>query len=333
MVFQSTSSLSWMDSSEHERRVMLELVSALNEPGTLDELGIGSVRDTIADLLFPGTSTIQTRARYFLFIPWILQSVEQGPGRQAEIAARQLQLQVCEALSQAHGPNEGVIGREAGATLRRWPISIYWQGLAQWGIRRFVGSMTSYFSHLRQPSRWGILGRPFDEDAEDVRDDTGDHVRGNWATLPPPPAGFPVSAVFALSPEEGEFLRERVTLNHPPELSCAFAQLGQGVGLRHCRHALGAHCDPYRICLHCERAAGRPPAWPRAPGRRASIQSHARRGPGRGGAHLGSFGRARHMVSGNARRGARPGRLGPNRHVVSAPFDEPEDSFTNHRIH
>ena len=57
-VFNST--LSWLDSTERERRAVLELVSALNEPGTLDELGIGSIRDTIADALFPGTSTIQT---------------------------------------------------------------------------------------------------------------------------------------------------------------------------------------------------------------------------------------------------------------------------------
>lgn len=46
-----------------------------NEPGTLDELGIGSIRDTFSDELFPGTSTIQTRARYFLFVPWIMQMV------------------------------------------------------------------------------------------------------------------------------------------------------------------------------------------------------------------------------------------------------------------
>ena len=56
----------------------MELVSALNEPGTLDELGIDTIRDTIADTLFPGTNTIQTRARYFLFIPWILKMVEEG---------------------------------------------------------------------------------------------------------------------------------------------------------------------------------------------------------------------------------------------------------------
>ena len=123
------STLTWLDSSESERRAVLELVSALNEPGTLDELGIGSIRDTIADFLFPGTSTIQTRARYFLFIPWILQMVEAQPSRRAEQNARQLQLQLCDALDRSHGPNQGVIGREARAELQRWPISIYWLGI------------------------------------------------------------------------------------------------------------------------------------------------------------------------------------------------------------
>ena len=100
MVTQFNSTLSWLDSSESERRAVMELVSALNEPGTLDELGIGSIRDTIADALFPGTSTIQTRARYFLFIPWILQMVEAMPNARAEQLARQLQLQLCDALAE-----------------------------------------------------------------------------------------------------------------------------------------------------------------------------------------------------------------------------------------
>ena len=102
----SNSTFGWLDSSEDERRAVLELVSALNEPGTLDELGIGSIRDTIADALFPGTSTIQTRARYFLFIPWILQMVEGSSARRAEERTRQLQLQLCDALDKSHGPNQ-----------------------------------------------------------------------------------------------------------------------------------------------------------------------------------------------------------------------------------
>ena len=46
------------------------------EHDTRDELGIGSVRDAFADTLFPGTSTITTRARYFLLVPWTYQRLE-----------------------------------------------------------------------------------------------------------------------------------------------------------------------------------------------------------------------------------------------------------------
>ena len=138
MFVASASTLSWLDSSEHERRNVLELVSVLNEPGTLDELGIGTIRDTIAGTLFPGTSTIQTRERYFLFIPWILKIIEEGSPRGTEDRAKRLQLQLCYALEINHGTREtGVIGREAKSALQRWPLSIYWLGLARWGIRRY----------------------------------------------------------------------------------------------------------------------------------------------------------------------------------------------------
>lgn len=216
MASVSMSTFGWLDSSEHERRAVLELVSALNEPGTLDELGIGSIRDTIADTLFPGTSTIQTRARYFLFMPWVLQMVEASSTRRPEERARQLQLQLCDALDKAHGPNAGVIGREAGAALQRWPLSIYWLGLARWGIRRHSVSIPSYFAMQRQPSAWLLVGKALAEDqVEGSRDETADSFRGNWAAVPPPPTDFPSGVSFTLTAEEGRFLRERVVLTHP----------------------------------------------------------------------------------------------------------------------
>ena len=224
------STLTWLDSSEHERRSVLELVSALNEPGTLDELGIGTIRDTIADTLFPGTSTIQTRARYFLFIPWILQMVEDGSPRGAQDRARRLQMQLRDALMMAHGPNEpGVIGREAGAALQRWPLDIYWLGLARWGIRRQAGSISSYFASLGRPSPWRLLGRALDEPVEGRRDEAADYIPGNWAPIPPPQDGFPEVASFTLSPDEARFLRERVVLTHPDSLLAHILQTGEGV--------------------------------------------------------------------------------------------------------
>ena len=224
------STLSWLDSSERERRSVLELVSALNEPGTLDELGIGTIRDTIADVLFPGTSTVQTRARYFLFIPWILQIVEGGSPRGAEDRARRLQMQLRDALVMAHGPNEvGVIGREAGAALQRWPLDIYWLGMARWGIRRHPGSISSYFAGLGRPSPWRLLGRALDEPVEGRRDEASDDIPGNWAPVPPPPDGFPEIASFALTAEEARFLRERVVLTQPTSYLAHILQTSEGV--------------------------------------------------------------------------------------------------------
>ena len=68
----------WLDYSERERRKMLDVVDLFREHDTRDELGIGSVRDAFADLLFPGTSTIMTRARYFLLVPWMYQRLEKS---------------------------------------------------------------------------------------------------------------------------------------------------------------------------------------------------------------------------------------------------------------
>ena len=56
------SSLSWLDFSEVERRKMIEIVSLFKGRDKRDELGLASIRDSFADLLFPGTSTLQTRA-------------------------------------------------------------------------------------------------------------------------------------------------------------------------------------------------------------------------------------------------------------------------------
>ena len=63
------SSLAWIDFDEDERQRAQRIMALFQERETRDELGLGAIRDSIADHLFPGTSTIQTRLRYMLFIP------------------------------------------------------------------------------------------------------------------------------------------------------------------------------------------------------------------------------------------------------------------------
>jgi hypothetical protein len=108
----------WLDYSERERRKMLDVVDLFREHDTRDELGVGSVRDAFADMLFPGTSTIMTRARYFLLVPWAYQRLERLRFRSAEIAARarQAELNLVEPIERSDD-NDGNIGKLAKTAL------------------------------------------------------------------------------------------------------------------------------------------------------------------------------------------------------------------------
>ena len=55
------SSLAWIDFDEAERQRTQRIMALFQERESRDELGLGAIRDSIADHLFPGTSTIQTR--------------------------------------------------------------------------------------------------------------------------------------------------------------------------------------------------------------------------------------------------------------------------------
>ena len=64
--------LGWIDFSKEDRQKALDVINLLSEQGAVDELGIGIIRDAFANYFFPGTSTIQTRAKYFLIVPYVL---------------------------------------------------------------------------------------------------------------------------------------------------------------------------------------------------------------------------------------------------------------------
>ena len=114
----------WLDYSERDRRKMLDVVDLFREHDTRDELGIGSVRDAFADLLFPGTSTIMTRARYFLLVPWTYQRLEKMRTSSAQIAtsARRAEISLVEAIERSDD-NLFNIGKVAKNTLKRLPAA------------------------------------------------------------------------------------------------------------------------------------------------------------------------------------------------------------------
>ena len=73
--------LGWIDFSKEDRQKSLDVINLLSEQGAVDELGKGTVRDAFANCFFPGTSTVQTRVKYFLqffIVPRILKESVDG---------------------------------------------------------------------------------------------------------------------------------------------------------------------------------------------------------------------------------------------------------------
>lgn len=190
----------WIAFSERERQRALDVARALQQRESRDELGVGSVRDALADLLFPGTSTIQTRARYFLFVPWTFKASAAAPSpadvhRQVERSERRL---IHALVANCPRGEPGIIGRQAGDDLQRLPSSVYWQGLGVWGIRQLDGSQAVIERALWRARKGGLK----DENNELVADPLN-----VWnPQLPPIPNGYPDTADVELTFDEADFL-------------------------------------------------------------------------------------------------------------------------------
>lgn len=195
-----------------------------------------------ADHLFLGTSTIQTRLRYMLFIPWLFRMLEgrDVPEKQLRTEARALEIRLADALKSG-GETNGIIGRDAGPRLQRLPSSVYWAGLGAWGIRLFPGSADSLFVSLRGIKRWQ---RP--SDGEDAAASSA--VRAIWTqSLPAEPNDLLDQSAFGLTIDEAQFIIDRLIASQPATLLTFLA-----------REGIDAECD--YIWAHPHLAAFPAPA-------------------------------------------------------------------------
>ena len=145
--------LGWIDFSKEDRQKALDVINLLSEQGAVDELGIGIIRDAFANYFFPGTSTVQTRAKYFLIVPYVLREAVDGRyGKDANRVLRAIDstekdcgIRLLEADSKA----EGVIGTRVlpKGWVARKPSDIYWNGIRTYGIFCDYGlSISEYVS-------------------------------------------------------------------------------------------------------------------------------------------------------------------------------------------
>lgn len=195
----------------------MSLMAMFSEKEARDELGIGGIRDAISDQLFPGTSTIQTRLRYFLFVPWLFEALDARGVSSTKFAgaARNAENELLEQLLKHEQDQDGIIGRRAKGLLKRMPSSVYWSGLEAWGIREYLGSLQQYLqdADARRPGRLPVQRAT--EKEEDVAP-TGRAWRTEVIQLRP--ADFPEGADMAIRREEALFLLERWRAHQPDSL-------------------------------------------------------------------------------------------------------------------
>ena len=237
-----TSSISWLDHDSAAAERSLRILSFFKERESRDELGIGGIRDAIADQLFPGTSTIQTRLRYVFFIPWLFEQLDDRATSAAQFAgaAREAENRLLASLLDSLPASTwGVIGREAGSSLKRMPSSVYWAALGRWGLRRFDGTLQQYFAQADRRNALARARRRRDDDDAHDGDASGRAWHPQLAKLRP--EGFPAGADLDLTRHEAEFLLDRWRRQHPESLLTWLA-------LDHTRHAEVPQAE--RIWLH-----------------------------------------------------------------------------------
>jgi len=214
--------LAWVDHDADARERTLRILSMFQERESRNELGLGGVRDSFADQLFPGTSTIQTRLRYMLIVPWVYLALEDEEVSPSEFGARAdtAERDLVESLM-ASDDRAGVFGRTAGRRVKRLPSTVYWAGLGAWGIRLTQYSQDEYHRRVGEVYRGREAAQLSVREASRRGDDrdTAISVVQTWhPRIPEPPDGFPDEIDFALTGEEAEFLLDRILFSHPDSL-------------------------------------------------------------------------------------------------------------------
>ena len=225
--------LGWVDFSNSDREKVFDVMNLLQEPGAVDEIGIGQVRDAFSNLFFPGTSTVQTIAKYFLIVPYVLKEAAEGRyGSEYGGILRRIdeEERQCGLLLMQHCPGDtGIIGQRVlprGWVVRR-PSSIYWNGICTYGICTPKGlsipDLIRASQFVQAQNRAIRLSSRGDDGSSDERDDfdAGRDAALNFFSVPDDYyTDWREELSTRLTEGEAAFLREKIESHTQGTLLC-----------------------------------------------------------------------------------------------------------------
>ena len=225
--FGDSSVLGWIDFSSEHREKVKTVIDLLAVPGVVDELGVGTIRDCFSDTLFPGISTIQTRAKYFVTLPRLLREYQSLPTltrRKRSLAdwLNDQENQCMKRLAANHrnDPQTGIIGvdfAEKPGEVQRKPSSVYWNGLRLFGLVRTKLSLAEFLRKFSNPDALLLDLLEGDDDTKgDDRDDID--VTSPVVALPTADEQWREHLKLHLSFDEATFLARQIETRVPASL-------------------------------------------------------------------------------------------------------------------
>lgn len=219
--------LGWIDFSKSDRNKVFNVLSLLSEEGVLDELGIAPIRDAFSNIFFPGITTVQTRAKYFLIVPYAFRDLELGgitdvSGLEDEL--ERIEKESAILMFNKNSEESGIIGSSTipKGWVQRPPSSVYLAGLRTYGIFKRGVSLNAYLKQISKVNKEKVNfsnSENQNSDDEGYRDDrnAGDRLslgilniisHENWME----------DLTINLTREEGDFLKRQIISNCPKSL-------------------------------------------------------------------------------------------------------------------
>lgn len=214
--------IGWIDFSKTERDKVLSVLDLLGEKGVLDELGISPIRDAFSNRFFPGTSTIQTRAKYFCIVPYAFKDLELN-NKIYPITPKNLddiENETAKKILENNPDASGIIGINAIKSndwVKRPPSSIYWAGLRRYGIFNANHTISKYLKFLNN-QKLGIRNAKRLTNLNDNNENLDDKNAGvnsklHFFNIPTYKNDWMDKIDINLTFEEGQFLKNQIISN------------------------------------------------------------------------------------------------------------------------
>jgi len=144
-----------------ERAQITKVLQAIREQQAIDELGIGRLRDAFSNRLFPGMSTLQHHAKYFVVLPAMYYHLIKGSySRAAEVSSKIIaeEINITDRFKRWAEENgvqywkNGITGSEvleqakmdAAKYVKYDPTYIYWNGMVTYEMVNIHSNLTQH---------------------------------------------------------------------------------------------------------------------------------------------------------------------------------------------